>query len=310
MSYATVIIICSIITIESVFILIGNIFTIYVFWINRKRLKRTSLLLINLTVADLAVGVTEPITVGTKAIHRHFKEDGIHVSNQDNISAIAATFSCVSLFFLAFISLERAYAVIWPLRHRVATNKSYICSIAIVWATGFFVGAVFLLTEAEILSYDISQYIVCPMIYASLTIICGSYLSIRNKLYCRVPAINRSSRNDEEQNIKLSKTLFIVIAASCVCWLPSSVLYLIYAICKCVVTMTALYSATLFNIANSFVNPIIYSFKMPIFKELLKKLKPKRTSRNYRINSKPGEKCKNNVPSPIAMVNIKEIPDS
>ena len=40
---------------ESVIIIVGNAFTIFVFWKHRNRLKRTSFLLINLAVSDLLV---------------------------------------------------------------------------------------------------------------------------------------------------------------------------------------------------------------------------------------------------------------
>lgn len=314
MTNVAVVIICSIISVESVFILIGNIFTIYVFWIHRARLKRTSFLLINLAIADLLVGATEPIAIGTGAIHRHFqgnKTDEVLVSNQDDFSAIIPTmFSCSSLFFLVLISLERAYAVVCPLRHRLASNKSYIWCIVTVWIIGGFVGAVLLLDTANMWSHEISQYIICSMIFSALAIICGSYWSIRNKLYSRdVPAINRNSRNNTEQNIKLSKTLCIVTAASCVCWLPGSILYFVNAVCKCYISMGALYATTLFNIASSFVNPVIYSFRMPIFKEPLSKLKPRRT-RNNRRSSKAGVKSPNDLSKPVAMLDFNEIPYS
>ena len=314
MTNVAVVIICSIISVESVFILIGNIFTIYVFWIHRARLKRTSFLLINLAIADLLVGATEPIAIGTGAIHRHFqgnKTDEVLVSNQDSFSVIIPTmFSCSSLFFLVLISLERAYAVVCPLRHRLASNKSYIWCIVTVWVIGGFVGAVLLLDTANMWSHEISQYIICSMIFSALAIICGSYWSIRNKLYSRdVPAINRNSRNNVEQNIKLSKTLCIVTAASCVCWLPGSILYFVNAVCKCYISMGALYATTLFNIASSFINPVIYSFRMPIFKEPLSKLKPRRT-RNDRRNSKAGVKSPNDVSKPVAMLDFNEIPYS
>lgn len=305
------IIICSIISLECVFILIGNIFTIYVFWTHRKRLKRTSSLLINLAVVDLLVGLTEPVAIGTMTIPQHFEKDGTLISTQDNFSTLLPTmFSCLSLFCLALISVERAYAVILPLRHRVTSNNWYICGLFIVWSAGMVVGAAFLLHQAEMLSYFFCQIMVCSMILFSLIIICGSYLSIRKTIHSRVPAIHQHRRNDEEQNIKLSRTLFIVIAASFVCWLPGTVLYFVYVAGKYVVPVSVLYSGTLFNIASSFVNPVIYSFRMPIFKEPLGKLKPRRMARNHRGNSEPRACCTNNRPKPLVMLNIKEIPNS
>lgn len=73
--------------------------------------------------------------------------------------------------------------------------------------------------------------------------------------------------------------------------------------------MGALYATTLFNIASSFVNPVIYSFRMPIFKEPLSKLKPRRT-RNDRRNSKAGVKSPNDLSKPVAMLDFNEIPYS
>ena len=189
MSSVAAIVMCSIVSLECVFIPIGNIFTIYVFWTYRKHLRRTSSLLINLAVVDLLVGLTEPVAIGTMTIPRHFEEDGFMISTQVNISSMLPTvFSCLSLFSLALVSIERAYAVILPLRHRVTSNIWYICSLFIVWSAGMVVGAAFLLHQAEFLRYISCQIIVCSMILFSLVIICGSYLSIRKKIHSRFPA--------------------------------------------------------------------------------------------------------------------------
>lgn len=64
---------------EAKVIIIGNAFTIFVFWTRRAHLKRTCFLLISLAVADLLVGVTEPIVLTTdkfeKMTSRGRKED-------------------------------------------------------------------------------------------------------------------------------------------------------------------------------------------------------------------------------------------
>ena len=63
MANATFVINC-IILFESLLIFSGNSFTIFVFWKNRSKLKRTSFLLINLAVADLLVGLSQMIMTG------------------------------------------------------------------------------------------------------------------------------------------------------------------------------------------------------------------------------------------------------
>ena len=281
-------IICSIIVLESAIILIGNIFTIYVFWTHRKRLKRTSILLINLSVADLLLGLTELGGVASGTIRQHFEKGKMmKESTHDDITTIIPTmFSCTSLFCLVVISLERAYAVNWPLEYRVTSTKMYIFGTAVVWSAGVTVATLLSLNSFEVFGYTYAMVPVCFMIFSSLVIICMSYLSIRTRLQFRtVPAEHQNAQNNEEQNMKLSRTLFIVIAASFVCWLPGSVLYFIYVFCECEFSVPLLYSGTLFNIGSSIVNPIIYSFRMPIFKEMLKRLKPRRTSRKYTVSA-------------------------
>ena len=120
--------------VETLIIVVGNIFTIYVFWRHRTRLKRTSFLLINLAVADLLVGLVGAITIGTLLLLQSKKQELLKSATYKSIfAAFLKSSDFASVFFLALISLERAYALIWPLRHRVASTKSYICSTIFVW---------------------------------------------------------------------------------------------------------------------------------------------------------------------------------
>ena len=272
--------------IECAMIAVGNAFTIYVFWIHRKRLKRTSILLINLAIADLLLGLTEPAALATGTVSGHFEKRTIkNETTQGEVATILPSmFSFTSLFCLVHISLERAYAVIWPLRHRTSSTKSYICSVLFVWAAGMTLALFLSLHSLDVLSYNHASLSVCVAVFLSLVIICGSYLAIRTRSQYRDPAIHRNRGNLDEQNIKLTRTMFIVIAASFICWLPGAVLYFIYAFCDCPFPVTLLYSGTLFNIASSIVNPIIYNFRMAIFRETLKKFKLRTASRNENVN--------------------------
>ena len=131
MYYTAIIVVQFAAILESIIIIVGNIITIFVFWKHRNRLKRTSFLLINLAVSDLLVGFTEPIALGAVNIPEHFEESRHFNSAHDkNISiAFQVTFSFASAFFLVLISVERSYALIWPLRHRVASTKGYIFTV-------------------------------------------------------------------------------------------------------------------------------------------------------------------------------------
>ena len=125
---------------ESLIIIAGNIFTIFVFWKNRNRLKRTSFLLINLAVADLLVGFTALVSSGAVNIPRNFRERNFNSAHKNISIAFEIAFSFASVFFLVLISLERAYPLIWPLRHRVASTKGYIYGATFAWITAMFTG--------------------------------------------------------------------------------------------------------------------------------------------------------------------------
>ena len=181
---AVILILCFSIT-ESLIIVIGNIFTICVFWKHRTRLKRTSFLLINLAVADLLVGLVETIVLGTSKIPVQFEEQRLvkWPVYTDILVATQGTLSLASVSFLALISLERAYALIWPLRHRVASVRNYIYSAIFVWvaATSF---ATTTSLVAVYVSLDYVPWTVtnCSIIFLCLVIICASYFTIRKRL--------------------------------------------------------------------------------------------------------------------------------
>ena len=86
-------------------IVIGNTFTIFVFWNQRSRIKRTYFLLINLAIADLLVGITELIVLGAFKFEVTLESDGLLMQRQSNPSiAFQLLFPCTSVYFLALVS--------------------------------------------------------------------------------------------------------------------------------------------------------------------------------------------------------------
>ena len=285
---AAVVVLCFSI-VETLFIFIGNIFTIYVFWRHRTRLKRTSFLLINLAVADLLVGLVETRVIGTSKIPLQFKRQVLikSATYKSIFAAFQTTFSYASVFFLALISLERAYALIWPLRHRASSTKSYICSAIFVW-----VAAISIASSLSLLSvYRLVDYLHwtvtnCSISILCLVIICASYLTICKRLHRRVTVLDmvHNRQNRAEQNLKLSKTLFIVIAASLVCWIPAIVVYCTHFLCSKCLPNSLVKITTAFRLGNSLINPIIYSLKMLVFRKTLTRMKLCKKSKHYRVN--------------------------
>ena len=283
MTSVTAIVILWVITVESVIVFLGNLFTIFVFWKHRNKLKRTAFLLINLAVTDLLVGFGTLVVIKAFALPYQFESN--RTGYRTIAGAFQATFSLASLFCLAAISLERAFALIWPLRHRVTSTKIYICGIVLVWISGIFVGASLLVAACGILDMELWNIGLCIVAISALLIICLSYWAIRRRLNCRVPPIDTALNRQTGllQNAKLSRTLFIVVAASLVFWLPSTIINVLYFSKSFPIPIPLGYSGTLFYLANSGVNPIIYSFTIPIFKETLKRIQIRKRSKQYTV---------------------------
>ena len=261
-------------TLEAFVIIVGNTFTIIVFWSQRSRLKRTYSILINLAVSDLLVGIAEPIVLGTEKIARMTAIPGKEKSFTNPTFALQVLASSTSVLFLALISLERVYSVLWPVHHRTTSTRSYIFVITAVWGLGF---CFFGLSVLSLYHTKLERKYVILTIHACLFIallaICGSYLQIRRKWRSNViPGEEIHARQTAERNLRLSRTVFIVIAVSLVFWLPATIVYTARPFCRppCVGPI-AVSLVNVLHLANSMVNPIVYSFRMGIFKDTLKK---------------------------------------
>ena len=261
-----------VIALEIAVIIIGNVFTIFVFWTQRFHLKRTYLLLINLAVADLLAAIGETLVLATHTIPTGGNEAD---KTQSPSWALELFGSSTSVFFLALISLERVYAVLWPLRHRVANTRAYIYSIVTVWAASLCMAGLSLLAV-----YDIGTVYAtitfASFLLISLLVICVSYLTIRSQLHCTAPVLEVDRhQTSTERNLRMSRTLFIVIAVSIVLWLPAFVIITLKDFCSCIPPL-AVWFVTVLHLGNSMVNPFMYSLRMPMFQDALKKLWRKR----------------------------------
>ena len=225
MAKTTAIIICSIAAFESLLILTANTLTVYIFWsLHRNKLKRTSFLLINLAVADLLIGFTEPVAIGTVGIPQRFGQEFY-----GNVStAFQAMFATTSVVCLVLISLERAFALICPFRHR---HRAYIYSIIFVWFSGITVGAFTLLAVNGIVDFIHWIVVYCCILASCLLTICVTSLIVRRKVNtCRldptmVKNYSENRPDGEKHSTKLSRTLFIIIAVSLGFCLPSNVFF-------------------------------------------------------------------------------------
>jgi len=269
----TAIVLVVIASIEVTIIVVGNVFTIFVFWTQRLRLKRTFLLVINLAVADLFVGIGEALVLAASAI----SNGGNEIFKIETPWWAFQVFArSTSLSFLALISLERVYSVLWPFRHRATSTRAYLYSIVIVWVDGVCMSGVWLVTiyHNDQLYASLTY---SSAVFISLLVICASYLTIRSRLQSRVHDHELDVRRQAstEKTLRMSRTFFIVIAVSLVFWLPAFVMLTIGEFCLCFSPLEVRFVIAL-QLGNSMVNPFVYGLRMPIFQDALKKCLRKR----------------------------------
>ena len=267
-----------IMSIETLIICVGNAFVIFVFWTQfTGSRRRASYLLINLAVADFLIGVTKIpgfITISIPSLMRQRNIDDLG----NYIAAFDILFSTASVVSLAAVSVERTAAVLWPLAHRTSSDRVYVYCIAFIWMTAMSVFLIYILPFFNV--WPLEYAIIALNIVLSILITCLTYVIIRAHLK-RLPQIFSSDHGDErqnlERNVKLSKTVFLVIALSFACWVPAIILYVIhYVFCKECIPAEVVLVGTVLHFANSLVNPITYTCRLSIFKKTLNRLLKRR----------------------------------
>ena len=241
----------------------GNFVTIGIF-LKTKLRQRPHFLLISLAIADMLVGaLSVPLYIAV----------GIHPNNL----LLILSFQCVdiftgviSIFTLASISLERMYAIVWPLRHRTLTSNFYKCAIGIPWLVGLLgILARVLLHFHEIspLAFFviINTFVSTPLLFTSV-----AYFMIWRKHRCRLPDRAQAAGRDE----KLAKTLFLITGAFIVTWFPFHVINIIDFFCLPCQRWPYLmiHIMKVLQFSNSFINVIVYPLRITEYKEILLKI--------------------------------------
>ena len=257
----------------SLAIIILNLITIIVFIKNRNLRKRSTYLLTNLAVIDLLAGVIaiENFVIVVGAYSCNLWKDGVPDKLRGYMTIPRVLFPVASVTNIAAISLERLNATFWPMRHRVMQKWIYSLIVATTWATAGLVSTGFgVLQQSKELSH--SFYLWNSFNSVCLLIISISYVSIVIKYRCGAQPQHHGAASRER---KLTMTLFIVTFVSMLMWLPFVMSgYLVFATDifsslsiiashRLNITVIALYYA------NSLVNPILYTARMPHFRRAL-----------------------------------------
>ena len=212
---------CIAFVLADVFIVGENLLTVILFAVNKKRRKKSLFLVISMVFADLMLGaITLPIYI----IYFIGNNYGLwRVKSPPYLFVcyfiVDTLFSQASLISATLISVERFYAIYWPLKHRTLSMRAYRIVILMAWTLAVLVSAIYNLLF-QLISEKHCLYFWIPYALTLVAILCGCNICIWRK--SRYRNITPQQNNRALQNKRLTRTLLFVSVLSSVCWLPLS----------------------------------------------------------------------------------------
>ena len=259
-------------TAEFVAIITVNLLAIILFIKNRGLRTRSMYLVISLTGADVLVGLQTGCYAqfdflrGCRLIKLNLSMEVIF-----SLSVFYYFFPFVSLTNIAVISLERFHATFRPFNHRLIKRWVYVVAITVVWVFPVIVLVSWLVNLLHLIVDHL--YILESCFLFCLIVIFVSYTSILFKF--RFGAHPQRHCAAALRQRKLTVTLFITTLVSLLLWLPYNIFLLvawstdIFNSLSFPEVFNLYYSLLFLFYANSLVNPILYTIRMPDFKKAL-----------------------------------------
>jgi len=263
---------------EAIVIIFANIISLVIF-VKKFRHLKTYILLINLSFADLMVGFsTFRISVNylIAATSSIWRQDQICL---DVLSTFGKGFSdfvtLESFATLALIAVERAFSVIKPLVHRVCETKYYHRGLVLTWGTNTVPVVCFTVFRCNSELRELANFILLNgfgSVYFLVMILSYITICVNQRFY---PVFQHNAST--QMQVRLCKTLSLATLASAIAYMPYSILSVynrILIASNSSKTDWNIYTmiATLLLCSNSFVNCLVYAWKMPAFRNELKNM--------------------------------------
>ena len=242
--------------------IVFNSLTITAF--SQPRLRRPPhYLLISLACADILVGsmsIPIYITIMLNAVRITLKRRGVFWFF-DFLPGLA------SIFTLGAVSLERLFAIGWPILHRVTSPKMYFAFIAIPWILALMV--------ASLPLFDMYRLLPQGLMFTVVTTYIILWLKVRLERSSDVSGADRTVR---EKDKRLAITLVIATVIFVFTGLPYPIMLSIVNLCRpCLFKRFQLLSylssvSKFLHLSNSFLNFVVYILRIAEFRALITRL--------------------------------------
>lgn len=240
-----------------------NILTLYIFFITTALRTRKHLMIINLAVTDFLFGAA-----GIPAYVIYLLRPTI--ISLYTLLVVTRFLKTASLLTLGVIAVERMHATVWPIRHKVLSTRAFRVAIVFVWiCTPVCTMSVILQTAEVWRQFFLSTGLISALTIGVIAAIVSCYVIIWISFQRRKRRQLGVSTNRDKA---LAVTLLLVTGTFIVTWAPPMLYFSIVRVCKnCIQPngKTLGWVVLVFAI-QSLINPIIYCFRLPIFKVSVK----------------------------------------
>ncbi|KAF7207692.1 adenosine receptor A1 [Nothobranchius furzeri] len=264
---------------------LGNILVVLVVCMNRALHNATFCFIVSLAVADIAVGVLViPLAI---VIDMGFKTPCYTCLF---LSCLLLSITQSSILSLLAIAIDRFLRIKIPTRYNIImTPGRASVAICLCWTLSFLSGLVPMTGWNNLNHGNIScsSEIVCSflnvigidyMVYFNFFGWVVVPLTIMILLYGEIFRVIRKQLNRRAEatcdgqkyyrkELKLAKSLALVVFLFIICWLPLHIMNCISFFCpKCVVPKAITYGGIIMSHLNSVLNPMVYAFRIKHFR--------------------------------------------
>ncbi|KAI4827373.1 hypothetical protein KUCAC02_030772 [Chaenocephalus aceratus] len=301
---------------------VGNVLVVLAVCVNRALRNTTFCFIVSLAVADIAVGVLViPLAI---IISLGFNTQFYTCLF---LSCLLLIITQSSILSLLAIAIDRYLRVKIPTRYTTIVTQRRACvAVCLCWILSFLTGLVPMLGWNNLDNLEgnltTSSEIVCEftavmrmdyMVYFNFFGWVVVPLSIMIALYAEIFRVIRRQLNrraeatcDAERyfrkELKLAKSLALVVFLFAVCWLPIHIMNCIDFFCpECSIPKFAMYVGIFMSHVNSALNPMVYAFRIKVFRLTLIKIT------RHCMLCKPSEPtpCPTSTPTLTEKVDVK-----
>ena len=258
---------CVIFSLEALVAIATNAVAIIVFLQNTWLRKQTSILLLNLAVADLLVSLIAipgwVYFIGSLA--NLWKNTPTNLTAHILYSSLDIALAFASVTNHGCIAVERLIATVMPFIYRSRRKKITAQSITVVWSCALVIPALTLVGFHVLRSDMFAFFVWMPFLSVLLLVIATSYLI----LLCRVKVVSRDLRQESDckRNHRFTVTALIVCVVSLTAWLPFMIMSTINLVIPINQDLRRVNIVKMLHYFNSLCSLLVYWFRIPHFKE-------------------------------------------